>query len=373
MRRFSGGRAGCKRFIRLTEFDQVQASLAASPKVWVVSGVAGFIGSNLLEALLRLEQNVIGLDNLSTGLAANLAQVQALVGPGRWKNFTWIEGDIRDGVTCREAVAGADYVLHQAALGSVPRSVAEPSETNASNVTGFLNMLQAAQEGGIQRFVFASSSSVYGDSEALPQVEDNLGNCLSPYAVSKRVNELYAGVFAKCYGQESIGLRYFNVFGARQDPGGPYAAVIPKWIAAMIQGEPVYINGDGATSRDFCHVANIVQANILAATTGRADAVNTVYNIALGGETTLNALFRMLRDRLAPDHPHLRELQPVHRPFQIGDILHSRADISKARRLLGYEPTHSVERGLDEALSWYVAMHVNRQTGRPHAGKAAVL
>jgi UDP-N-acetylglucosamine 4-epimerase len=338
------------------KFEETKAELMASPKVWVLTGAAGFIGSNLLEALLRLNQQVVGLDNLSTGHPANLDQVQAAVGPDRWKNFTWIEGDIRDAATCRDAVKGADYVLHQAALCSVPRSLAQPIETNASNVTGFLNMLWAARENGIQRFVFASSSSVYGDAAALPQVEENIGNCLSPYAVSKRVNELYAAVIAQCHGMSSIGLRYFNVFGPRQDPNGPYAAVIPKWIAAMIQNEPVYINGDGSTSRDFCYVANVVQANLLAATTASAQAVNTVYNIALGEETSLTRLFQMLRERLLATHPRLRELKPIHRAFQPGDVRHSRADISKARRLLGYAPTHKIENGLDEALSWYVAM-----------------
>ena len=337
-------------------FEETKAELVAWPKVWVVTGAAGFIGSNLLESLLHLNQKVAGLDNLSTGHPANLAQVQTAVGPDRWKNFTWIKGDIRDAATCRDAVKGADYVLHQAALCSVLRSLAEPIETNASNVTGFLNMLWAARENGIQRFVFASSSAVYGDVAALPQVEENIGNCLSPYAVSKRVNELYAGVFAQCHGMSSIGLRYFNVFGPRQDPNGPYAAVIPKWIAAMLQNEPVYINGDGSTSRDFCPVANVVQANILAATTANAQAVNTVYNIALGEETTLTKLFQMLRERLLATHPRMRELKPVHRAFQPGDVRHSRADISKARRLLGYAPTQRIENGLDEALGCYMAM-----------------
>jgi UDP-N-acetylglucosamine 4-epimerase len=344
--------------------EATKAELMASPKVWVVTGAAGFIGSNLSEALLCLNQKVVGLDNLSTGHTDNLAQIQAAVGPERWKNFTWIEGDLQNAPTCSDAVEGADYVLHQAALGSVPRSVSQPADTNASNVTGFLNMLWAAREKGIQRFVFASSSSVYGDAVVLPQVEENIGNCLSPYAVSKRVNELYASVFAHCYGMQCIGLRYFNVFGPRQDPNGPYAAVIPKWIAAMIQNEPVFINGDGTTSRDFCFVANVVQANLLAATTVNAQAVNTVYNIALGDETTLTGLFQMLRERLLPAHPHLLELKPVHRPFQPGDVRHSRADISKARRLLGYAPTHRIEDGLDEALNWYVAMHNKQRTTR---------
>jgi UDP-N-acetylglucosamine/UDP-N-acetylgalactosamine 4-epimerase len=345
-------------------FEEIKSELTAAPKVWVVTGAAGFIGSHLLETLLRLNQRVVGLDNLSTGHAGNLAQVQAAVGPECWKNFTWIEGDIQDAATCGAAVEGADYVLHQAALGSVPRSVAQPADTNASNVTGFLNMLWAAREGGIKRFVFASSSSVYGDAAALPQIEENIGNGLSPYAISKRVNELYADVFARCYGMQSIGLRYFNVFGPRQDPNGPYAAVIPKWIAAMIQNEPIYINGDGSTSRDFCYVANVVQANILAATTAKPEAVNTVYNISVGDETALNELFQMLRERLLSAYPRLRELKPVHRPFQPGDVRHSRADIGKARRLLGYAPTHKINNGLDEALSWYVAMHNKQRSTR---------
>jgi UDP-N-acetylglucosamine 4-epimerase len=343
-------------------FEETKAELKASPKVWVVTGAAGFIGSNLLEALLRLNQKVVGLDNFSTGHPDNLVQVQAAVGPSVWKNFTWIEGDIQDAATCNEAVEGADYVLHQAALGSVPRSIVQPTETNASNVTGFLNMLWAARENGIQRFVFASSSSVYGDAPTLPQVEENIGNCLSPYAVSKRVNELYAGVFAQCYGMQCIGLRYFNVFGPRQDPNGAYAAVIPKWISAMIQNEPVYINGDGTTTRDFCYVANVVQANILAATTANVEAVNTVYNIALGDETALSGLFQMLREGLLAAHPHLQELKPAHRPIQPGDVRHSRADIGKARRLLGYAPTHRIKHGLDESLSWYVTMHHKQRT-----------
>jgi UDP-N-acetylglucosamine 4-epimerase len=354
-------------------FEETKSDLRASPKKWVVTGVAGFIGSNLLEALLRLDQKVAGLDNFSTGHPRNLAQVQAAVGPDRWKNFTWIEGDVQDAALCREAVEGADFILHQAALGSVPRSVAQPAETNASNVTGFLNILWAARESGIQRFVYASSSSVYGDAAALPQVEENIGNCLSPYAVSKRVNELYAEVFAKCYGMKCIGLRYFNVFGPRQDPNGPYAAVIPKWIAAMIQNEPVCINGDGSTSRDFCPVANVIQANLLAATTPNAGAVNTVYNIAVGEETTLTALFQMLRGRLAPSHPHLRELKPVYREFQPGDVRHSRADIGKTRRLLGYSPTHKIGNGLDEALQWYLADHDRQKSTQAVSRQASII
>jgi UDP-N-acetylglucosamine 4-epimerase len=338
-------------------FEQTKAELIAAPKKWVITGVAGFIGSNLLEALLRLNQKVVGLDNLATGHHRNLMEVKSAVGEKLWNNFTWVEGDIRDPAVCGKVAHGADYILHQAALGSVPRSIAEPAETNAANVSGFLNMLWAAQQCGVGRFVYASSSSVYGDAAALPQMEENIGQCLSPYAVSKRVNELYAAVFGRCYGTSCVGLRYFNVFGPRQDPNGPYAAVIPKWISAMILNEPVHINGDGSTTRDFCYVANVVQANLLAATTTQAEAVNKVYNIALGDETTLAALFEMLRDQLAPDHPKLRKLTPIHRPPQPGDVRHSRADIGKARRFLGYEPTHRIEDGLKEALGWYVARH----------------
>jgi UDP-N-acetylglucosamine 4-epimerase len=337
----------------MTRFDKLQKTLRASPATWLVTGAAGFIGSNLLETLLRLNQRVVGVDNLSTGRRQNLAQVRAALGPGQWANFTWIKGDIQDAALCRRAVRGVDYVLHQAALGSVPRSIEEPILTNNSNVNGFVQLLWAARQGGVKRFVFASSSSVYGDEARLPQTEDEIGHCLSPYAVSKRVNELYAAVFGRCYGFQSIGLRYFNVFGPRQDPAGAYAAVIPKWIAAMIARQPVLINGDGSTSRDFCYVANVVQANLLAATVRNPAAVNQIYNIALGAKTSLNELFEMLRQRLASSHPHLRDFKPRHADFRPGDILHSRADITKARRLLGYQPAYNVAMGLDEALDWY--------------------
>jgi len=353
-------------------FEETKAELVASPRKWVVTGVAGFIGSNLLETLLRLNQRVVGLDNLSTGHAENLEQVEAAVGPSHWRNFTWIEGDIQEPPTCRQAVDGADYVLHEAAIGSVPRSVANPAETNASNVTGFVNMIWASRESGVKRFVFASSSSVYGDVQALPQMEENIGNCLSPYAVSKRVNELYADVFGRCYGMETIGLRYFNVFGPRQDPDGPYAAVIPKWISALIKGEPIFINGDGSTSRDFCYVANVVQANILAATADK-QAINTIYNIALGDETSLINLFVLLRDRLQDAYPHLRGLNPEHRPFQQGDVRFSRADITKARRLLDYIPSHKIEHGLDEALDWYIEMYDKSKVRNPSQPISPVL
>ncbi len=356
----------------MTAFDKLQKRLSAAPATWLVTGAAGFIGSNLLEALLRLGQTVTGLDNLSTGRMQNLAQVRAAVGPALWKNFRWIKGDIRDAPLCRRVTRGVDYVLHQAALGSVPRSLEDPIATHDSNVNGFVHLLWAARTNGVKRFVFASSSSVYGDEQALPQREKRIGRCLSPYAVSKRVNELYADVFAKCYGFESIGLRYFNVFGPRQDPNGAYAAVIPKWIAAMIENEGVCINGDGSTSRDFCYVANVVQANLLAATTGNRQAVNQPFNIAVGAQTTLLELFGLLRDGLAPSHGHLRGSKPRHADFRPGDILHSRADIGAARRLLGYRPSHNLAQGLDEALEWYVGDFSARRNGAARPVKKAV-
>src|SRR6266496_4751725 len=322
-------------------------------KQWLVTGVAGFIGSNLLEALLRSDQRVRGLDNFSTGSSRNLQDVREKVGAGRWQNFRMIEADICDWGACVDACTQVDYVLHQAALGSVPRSISNPIATNQSNVDGFVNMLCAAKEAGVKRFVFASSSSVYGDSPILPKVEEQIGNGLSPYAVSKRANELYAEVFSRCYGMQTIGLRYFNVFGPRQDPDGPYAAVIPKWIAAMIKGEPILIHGDGETSRDFCYVANVVQANFLAATAELPEAINQVYNVAVCARTTLNQLFDLLRTKLRPFCPQLKGCQPVYQGFRPGDVRHSEADISKAARLLGYAPSHSIDQGLSEALDWY--------------------
>jgi UDP-N-acetylglucosamine/UDP-N-acetylgalactosamine 4-epimerase len=337
----------------MTTFEQLTERLSTKTRLWLVTGSAGFIGSNLLETLLRLNQLVIGLDNYSTGSRKNLDQVRDLVGADRWKHFLRIDGDIRDLNTCKRASHGVDYILHQAALGSVPRSLANPSDSHATNVTGFLNMLVATRDSGVKRFVYASSSSVYGDHPALPKVEDAIGQCLSPYAATKRANELYAEVFGRCYGLSTIGLRYFNVFGPRQDPNGPYAAVIPKWIAAMIRNERLHINGDGQTSRDFCYVANVVQANLLAATVPKPQAINQVYNIALSDRTTLDKLFRLLRDKLLPWHPHLATYRPVYRDFRPGDVRHSEANISKAMRLLGYKPSHTVEEGLAEALDWY--------------------
>ncbi len=339
----------------MSVYYEVCTRLLDAPKKWLVTGVAGFIGCNLLERLLKLEQRVVGLDNFATGHRRNLESIRAAVTPEQWARFHFIEGDIRDLATCRTACAGVDYVLHQAALGSVPRSLEDPITTNAANIDGFLNMLVAARDAGVTRFVYAASSSTYGDHPDLPKVEERIGQPLSPYAVTKRVNELYAEVFARAYGFKSIGLRYFNIFGPHQDPEGAYAAVIPRWVAAMIRGEPVYINGDGETSRDFCYIANAVQANLLAACTEDPQAVDQVYNVAVGERTTLNDLFRAIRDALLPRFPHLRDLQPIYRDFRPGDVRHSQADISKAQRLLGYAPTHRIADGLREAMDWYVA------------------
>jgi UDP-N-acetylglucosamine 4-epimerase len=338
----------------MTAYTNLQTQLSAQQNTWLITGVAGFIGSNLLEALLKLDQRVVGLDNFSTGYQRNLDEVQGLVSPEQWARFKFIEGDIRNLADCHQACQGVDFVLHQAALGSVPRSVEDPITTNANNITGFLNMLVAARDVNVHRFVYAASSSTYGDHPGLPKVEDLIGKPLSPYAVTKYVNELYADVFARTYGLQSIGLRYFNVFGPRQDPNGAYAAVIPKWIASMIQGEPIYINGDGETSRDFCFVANAVQANLLAATTVDPEAVNTVYNVAVGDRTTLNELYAQLQSNLVPIYPRLADAKPVYRDFRAGDVRHSLADISKAKRLLGYAPTQRIGQGLEMAMPWYI-------------------
>ncbi|HAD04946.1 MAG: Vi polysaccharide biosynthesis protein VipB/TviC [Desulfuromonadales bacterium GWD2_61_12] len=336
-----------------TAYEQLCQQLAKEPRRWLVTGCAGFIGSHLLEELLRLGQTVVGLDNFATGKQANLDEVQGLVGAAAWAKFTFIEGDIRDLETCRRACAGVDFVLHQAALGSVPRSLEDPLTSNAVNVSGSLNMLVAARDAQLRRFVYAASSSTYGDHPGLPKVEEVIGSPLSPYAVTKYVNELYASVFARAYGIESVGLRYFNVFGPRQDPEGPYAAVIPLWVKALLRGETVQINGTGETSRDFCYVANAVQANLLAATTRDGEAINQVYNVAVNARTSLNELFALLRDKLLPQLPQLRGVQPLYRDFRAGDVLHSQADIAKAARLLGYRPSHDIDAGLDVALPWY--------------------
>ena len=339
----------------MTAFLILQTHLHAQPHTWLVTGVAGFIGSNLLEALLKLGQHVVGLDNFSTGYQRNLDEVQALVTPQQWANFRFLKGDICTLTDCQTACKGVDYVLHQAALGSVPRSVEDPITTNANNITGFLNMLVAARDAKVQRFVYAASSSTYGDHPGLPKVEDCIGKPLSPYAVTKYVNELYADVFSRTYGLQSIGLRYFNVFGPRQDPNGAYAAVIPKWIDSLIKGETIYINGDGETSRDFCFVANVVQANLLAATVFDEQAIDTVYNVAVGDRTTLNELYDQLHSKLLPHYPHLQNAKPQYRDFRAGDVRHSLADIGKAQRLLGYAPTHRIAQGLGIAMPWYIA------------------
>lgn len=335
-------------------FDQLKARLAAEPHRWLVTGVAGFIGSNLLEALLKLNQIVTGLDNFATGHQANLDLVQAAVTPEQWARFTFHQGDIRNLDDCRLACADVEYVLHQAALGSVPRSLDDPITTNATNIGGYLNMLVAARDAKVWRFVYAASSSTYGDHPGLPKVEDRIGKPLSPYAVTKLVNEQYADVFARAYGFKTIGLRYFNIFGPRQDPNGAYAAVVPKWAAAMIHNETVWINGDGETSRDFCYIANAVQANLLAATVESDEATNQVYNIAVGDRTTLNELFEAMRAKLEPEFPHLKDYRPEYRDFRAGDVRHSLADVSKARSLLGYEPSHKIREGVVEAMDWYV-------------------
>ena len=339
----------------MTAYEQLRSHLPTAPKTWLITGVAGFIGCNLLETLLKLEQNVVGLDNFATGHRHNLKQIQDAVSAEQWARFKFIEGDIRTLDDCRSACAGVDYVLHQAALGSVPRSLEDPITTNGANIDGFLNMLVAARDAGVARFVYAASSSTYGDHPGLPKVEDVIGKPLSPYAVTKLVNEQYAEVFARAYGFKTIGLRYFNIFGAHQDPDGAYAAVVPKWTAAMIANEPVWINGDGETSRDFCYIANTVQANLLAASADHPDAANQVYNVAVGDRTTLNDLFEAIRSTLEPRFPHLEDFKPSYRDFRAGDVRHSLADISKAQTLLGYAPSHRIKDGLVEAMDWYVS------------------
>lgn len=347
----------------LTAYDRLRQTLPLRPKRWLVTGCAGFIGSHLVETLLRLNQRVIGLDNFATGYQRNLDEIRDALVSDQWRNFRFIEGDIRQSGDCRQACQDVDYVLHQAALGSVPRSLADPQTTNATNIDGFLNMLVAARDAGVQRFVYAASSSTYGDHPALPKVEDAIGNPLSPYAVTKRVNEMYADVFGRCYGLASIGLRYFNVFGPRQDPEGAYAAVIPRWTRQMLLGEEVRIHGDGETSRDFCFVDNAVQANLLAATIDNSEAVNQIYNVALNERTSLNALFGLLRDVLCTHRPELDVAAPVHGEFREGDVRHSQADIAKATRLLGYVPTHRLADGIQIAMPWYLSRFDSALTG----------
>lgn len=336
----------------MSRYLDLTNSLLPDQNCWLITGTAGFIGSNLLEHLLKLNQRVIGLDNFATGHQSNLDEVQSLVSPEQWARFTFIEGDIRNLEDCARACEGVDYVLHQAALGSVPRSLNDPITTNAANITGFLNMLVASRDAGVKSFTYAASSSTYGDHPALPKVEENIGKPLSPYAVTKYVNEVYAEVFARSYGFKAIGLRYFNVFGKRQDPDGAYAAVIPKWTAAMVRGEEVFINGDGETSRDFCFIENAVQANLLAATASDS-AKNEVYNVAVGDRTTLNDLFAVLKSALG-ENGVVYDKEPVYRDFRPGDVRHSQADIGKAASKLGYAPEYRICEGIAKAMPWYL-------------------
>ncbi|ARN79958.1 SDR family oxidoreductase [Methylocystis bryophila] len=350
----------------MTAYKRLTGELRGAPRKWLVTGAAGFIGSNLLETLLRLDQRVVSLDNFATGRRSNLEDVKRLVTPEQWARHEFVEGDIRNLEDCRRVCEGVDFVLHQAALGSVPRSLADPIATNAANVTGFVNMLVAARDAKVKRFVYAASSSTYGDHPGLPKVEDVIGRPLSPYAVTKLVNEIYADVFGRCYGVPSIGLRYFNVFGPRQDPNGAYAAVIPKWIAALMKGETVIVNGDGETSRDFCYVDNAVQTNLLAALVEEPAAINQVYNVAVGDRTTLNELHSRTRKLLVDAAPAAASAKVEHRDFRPGDVRHSQADISKAKRLLGYEPTHRFAEGLEATVAWHVAQ-LRQEQGRPAA------
>jgi UDP-N-acetylglucosamine/UDP-N-acetylgalactosamine 4-epimerase len=342
----------------MTKYDELQKYLITNQRTWLVSGVAGFVGSNILEKLLILNQKVVGLDNFDTGHQHNIDQAvedaNQLTGKQLGENFKFINGDIRELDDCRQACIGVDYVLHQAALGSVPRSIKDPINTNRANVDGFLNMLVASRDAKVKRFVYAASSSTYGDHPDLPKVETTIGNPLSPYAVTKLVNELYASVFSKSYGFKTIGLRYFNIFGKRQDPNGAYAAVIPKWVAAILNKNDVLINGDGETSRDFCYVDNAVQMNLLAATTDDEDATDQVYNVALNDRTSLNSLYQMIEDRLISRVIGLVKKDPIYRDFREGDVRHSQAHIGKAQTLLGYNPQYKISAGLDVAIDWYI-------------------
>jgi len=345
-------------------FNRLQGELRDNPRTWLVTGCAGFIGSNLLEFLLKLDQKVVGLDNFSTGHRHNLDDVRAQLTPTQWQHFRFFEGDIRDAEACRRAVAGVDFVLHQAALGSVPRSIDDPAASNDTNVSGFLNMLVAARDARVKSFVYAASSAAYGNHPGLPKVEDCIGKPLSPYAVTKYVNELYAEAFARCYGFGTAGLRYFNVFGKRQDPDGAYAAVIPKWIESMISGREVVINGDGNTSRDFCYIANAVQANILA-TLIQQPGISAVYNVAVNDSTSLNQLYAYIKAILRAYGVDVTT-HPTHGGLRKGDICHSQADIGKAARELGYVPEYRIFAGLEATVPWYLKRELNKsRTGLP--------
>ncbi len=342
----------------MTRYEEVRECLAEEPRTWLVTGTAGFIGSNILETLLELDQRVIGLDNFATGHRGNLEHVEAIVGDEKWARFRFLEGDIRSLEDCRSACEGVDFVLHQAALGSVPRSLEDPVLTNATNIDGFLNILLAARDEGVSRFVYAASSSTYGDHPDLPKVEEKIGKPLSPYAVTKYVNELYADVFNRAYGIDTIGLRYFNVFGPRQDPNGAYAAVIPKWIGALLNSEDVFVNGDGETSRDFCFVDNAVQANLLAAVADER-ACNSVYNIAVGERTSLNELFALIDGELKKLIPAYATSEPKYRDFRAGDVRHSQASIDKAASMLHFNPTVRAKEGIPRTVSWFVSNQGN--------------
>ena len=338
----------------MTTFEKLLETFKTNQRTWLITGNAGFIGSNLTEFLLKHNQKVVGLDNFSTGHQHNIDDVLSQVGEEKAKNFTFIEGDIADIAVCSKACEGVDIVLHQAALGSVPRSIDDPITSNRSNITGFLNMLTAAKDAGIKRFVYASSSSVYGDSKELPKVEERTGNVLSPYAAMKATNELYAGVFQKVYGMETLGMRYFNVFGRRQDPDGAYAAVIPKWVGSLLEGEDVFINGDGETSRDFTYIDNVIQMNLLAGTTDNPEAFGEAYNVAVGGRNTLNELYKLINKELGSHIDTFSEKEAIYRDFRAGDIRHSNADITKAKTTVGYAPTHDIYQGMEEAIEWYI-------------------
>ncbi len=346
----------------MTKYEQLQEHLKSNQNTWLVTGVAGFIGSNLLEKLLILNQKVVGLDNFDTGYQHNIDQAieDASIASGKdikqlKQDFTFIEGDIRKLEDCQKACSGVDYVLHQAALGSVPRSIEDPINTNKANIDGFLNMLVSSRDAKVRRFVYAASSSTYGDHPGLPKVEGEIGAPLSPYAVTKVVNELYSSVFAKTYGFKTVGLRYFNIFGKRQDPEGAYAAVIPKWVSDILSGLDVFINGDGKTSRDFCYIDNTVQMNLLAATTEDSNSTDQVYNVAVNDQTDLNQLYQMIEEKLIDRVNGLTEKKPIYRDFRVGDVRHSLADISKAKNLLGYDPSHRINKGLDESMDWYIS------------------
>lgn len=338
----------------MTEFDKLLELFKTKQKTWLITGNAGFIGSNLTEFLLKHNQKVVGLDNFSTGYQHNIDDILDSLDKTTVKNFTFIEGNTWDMDTCTKACEGVDIILHQAALGSVPRSIADPITSNKSNITGFLNMLTAAKDAGIKRFVYASSSAVYGDSKELPKIEERTGNLLSPYAAMKMTNELYAGVFQKNYGMETIGLRYFNVFGRRQDPCGAYAAVIPKWVGSLLRDEDIYINGDGETSRDFTYIDNVIQMNLLAGTTENSKAFGEAFNVAVGGRNTLNELYALINKELAVHIATFSKIQAIYRDFRAGDIRHSNADITKAQNFIGYAPTHSIYEGMNESIEWYV-------------------